>query len=514
MAAKPKLMSKVKQILLLDQQGKSKKWIAKSVGTSKNTVRKYLQLASINELSVTELLALSDPELECQLLPEAVTTRDERFDYLVANYDYLCSELRRTGVTRFLLWSEYRQQNAGGYSYSQFCFHLHELDKQQQTSAVINHQPGDLVYIDFAGKTLPYIDRSSGEIINAQVFLATLGYSQYSYIEALPSQKVVDFVSAMVRAWQFFEGVTQGVVPDNLKSAVTKSDRYEPEINKLLEDFANHYQTTIIPARVASPKDKSLVESAVNFAYRKIYAPLRNREFYSLEELNEAIAQQQQIFHQSCFQGKDYSRRELYLKEKSFLKPLPAYPFEIKKYRKSTVQKNSHIFLTEDKHYYSIPHCYIGSVADVVYSSAKVEVYIAMKLVAVHQRRFALHKYSTIKEHLPSHLQHYHDRSPQYYQNRAKHLGEEALEIISRILERKAHPEQAYKSCDGVLSLAKKTDKEVFMNACKLAIHTGQFNYQFMKRVIQNGMAKPIEEPVTLFSLPNHRNIRGKENYL
>jgi transposase len=344
MAGKLKSMSKVKQIVQFHLQGKPIKWIARTTNVSKNTVRKYIALSCKSAMAPQELLKLADVELEAELLPEQETTRDERHNYLTDRYDDIVLELKKTGVTRFLLWSEYRYSCPGGYSYSQFCWHLQQLDKQNNVSAIINHEPGDLLYVDFTGKLMKYVNLDTGEIIKTQVLVATLGYSQYSYVEAVHSQKAEDFVGALSRAMAFFGRVPKAIVPDNLKSAVVKSDRYEPGINLLLDDFANHYGTTIIPARVASPKDKSLAENMVKHAYRKIYAPLRNREFYSLVDLNTAILEKLADYHNCKFQARDYSRQDLFELEKQHLQPLPELAFEIKKRREVTVQKNSHVF--------------------------------------------------------------------------------------------------------------------------------------------------------------------------
>ena len=292
MARKPKPMSTIKQILQHHHQGKSIRWSARAVKVSRNTVRKYLGMARELDRPLEELLSLDDHELEALLYPSQPSTRDERLADLQGRYEYLRRELARTGVTRFLLWTEYKQAYPGGYSYSQFCWRLGQLDKQNQVCAVLDHRPGDLLYLDFAGQTIEYVDLPSGEIRTGQVFIATLGYSQYSYLEALPSQKTEDLIQALNHTLAFLGGVPQGLVPDNLKSAVIRSDRYEPTLNRMLEEFANHYRTAIIPARPGKPKDKALVEAMVRNAYTRVYAPLRNRTFYSLEEVNQGIRSQ------------------------------------------------------------------------------------------------------------------------------------------------------------------------------------------------------------------------------
>jgi transposase len=257
MASKPIAMSTLKQIIRLKEQGKGIKQIVRICGTSRNTVRKYLALIEQTSFNVTELLAMEVQALELALLPVDSKSRDDRYDLLLARMDYYHQELIRTGVNRWLLWSEYRQNNPNGYSYTQFCYHLSVYTKLQNGSLPINHIPGDLLYIDFAGKLLDYVDSHTGEVIKVQVFVATLGFSQYSYVEAVLTQKTIDFIAALNRCLIYFQGIPKGIVPDNLKSAVIKTDRYEPELNRLLEDWANHYKTAIIPARSRKPDTES-----------------------------------------------------------------------------------------------------------------------------------------------------------------------------------------------------------------------------------------------------------------
>lgn len=507
-------MSKIKQILRLHQQGEPIKRIARITGVSKNTVRKYTTCARVSEQSLEALLKADEVELERLFLEEPKSGKDERFIDFLSRYDYLVKELERDGVTRFLLWTEYRQRYGQGYGYSQFCWHLQQQRQQREGCAVVHHQAGDLLYIDFAGRTLDYIDEQTGEVIPAQVLVATLGFSQYSYVEAVASQKVGDLLGALGRALAFFGGVPRGIVPDNLKSAVTKADRYEPRIQEALEDFANYYGTAIIPTRVASPKDKSLAENMVKHAYRKIYAPLRDQRFYSLYQINQAIRPHLDHYNQSLFQGRDYSRRELFEgQERTCLRPLPDLPFEMKKRRKATVQKNGHVFIKEDGHYYSVPHQWIGQQAMIIYTQTKVSVYVHTHLVASHHRGGGRNRYTTVKEHLPSHLQHYHDRSPAYYLERAGKIHVQVGQFIQGLLQSSRHPEQAYKSCDGVLALYRKVKPEELVNACIIANQIQHYSYGFIQRIIVNGMPRPVEDTLELKALPQHDNVRGKGNY-
>lgn len=514
MASKPKSMSKIKQILRLHQQGEPIKRIARITGVSKNTVRKYITSALGSDQSLEALLKADEFELERLFLEEPKSGKDERFIDFLSRYDYLIKELGRRGVTRFLLWTEYRQSYGQGYGYSQFCWHLQQQRQQREGCAVIHHQAGDLLYIDFAGQTLEYMDEQTGKVIRVQVLVATLGYSQYSYVEGVASQKVGDLLAALGRALAFFGGVPRGIVPDNLKSAVIKADRYEPSINDALEDFANYYGTAIIPARVASPKDKSLAENMVKHAYRKIYAPLRDQRFYSLYQLNQAVRPQLDHYNQSLFQGRDYSRRELFEgQERNTLGPLPDLPFELKKRRKATVQKNGHVFIKEDGHYYSVPHHWIGQQAMIIYTHNKVSIYVQTHLVASHLRSCGHNRYTTLKEHLPSHLQHYHDRSPAYYLEQGANIHHQVGLFIQGLLQSSRHVEQAYKSCDGVLALYRKVKREELVNACTIANQIQHYSYGFIQRIIANGMTCPVEDTLELKVIPQHDNVRGKSNY-
>ena len=516
MPANPIMMSTLKQIIRLHTQGRGIKEISRICSAARNTVRKYLALYQKLPFSAEELLALDDQALEQLVLPSE-PPKPDRYALLHSQLESFVSELERVGVNKFNLWTEYIQKYPGGYSYSQFCFHIQQYEKLQKTSMVMEHKPGDLLFIDFAGHPMEYVEPSTGELVSVQVFVACLGYSQYSYVEAVPSQKSEDFIEALNNTLIYLGGIPQGIVPDNLKSAVIKADRYEPELNKTLEDWANHNSTTIIPARSAHPQDKALVENLVKQTYSRIYAPLRNRRFTSLAELNTAIRERLAIHNQEKFRKRDYSRQDLFLsKEKDLLTSLPQEAFRIKKYRTLTLQKNCHIYLTEDKHYYSAPHSYIGQKLEVMYTTVSVTIYAKGQVIAQHLRDTKAHAYTTVTTHLPSHYQQYKDRSPEYYQKKASLISIHAEQLIRRLLTTRKHPEVLYKSCDGILSLAYKTSREEFNNACQMAIDTGACNYSFIKNVLSNGMAKSYQKVPDLFnkpSNPDHENLRGKNYY-
>lgn len=256
-----------------------------------------------------------------------------------------------------LLWEEYRREYPGGYGHTQFFFHLSQQLVARRPSMVLEHCAAEKLYVDFAGKPLSYVDIQTGEIISCQVFVACLPYSDYSFAMAVKSQSVEDFLYALSCFLAELGGVPKILVPDNLKSAITKASRYEPDVNSVLDDFANHYKIAVVPARVRKPKDKALVENQVKLIYTRIYAKLRNQQFFDLTSLNQAIGEKIREHNQTRMQQKPYCREECFLAdERHLLSPLPEQPFELKYYKELKVAKNNHIYLSQDKHYYSVPY--------------------------------------------------------------------------------------------------------------------------------------------------------------
>ena len=513
MAGKPRPMSQIKQLLQLHEQGKGIKFIARSLGISKNTVKAYLAKVSLSQLDVQVLLSLDDPIMEARFHAGNPAYKDERFEHLKANLDFFSKELGRVGVTKQLLWEEYRSDYPLGYSRSQFCYHLSQQLIARKPSMVLQHCAGEKLFIDFAGKKLSYIDIDTGEVVPCQVFVACLPYSDYSFAMAVRSQNICDFLYALGCCLQELGGVPKVLVPDNLKSAIVKASRYEPDVNRSLEDFANHYHTATIPARARKPKDKALVENQVKLVYSRVYAKLRNQQFFDLASLNKAIKEKIRVHNQTRMQQKPYCREEKFLAdEKHLLQSLPDQPFELKYYRELKVAKNNHIYLAQDKHYYSVPYTFIGLSAKVVYTRSMVHIYAKGEQIAVHVRDYKQGGYSTDKEHLCSAHQHYMDRSPDYYLNKAKLKSAVLFQLIGHLFAQNRHPEQLYRTCDGLLNLQRKTDEKNFNKACLLAIEHQNYSYGFILNILKNKMTN---EPETKQEkpLPNHENLRKCEYY-
>jgi transposase len=514
MAGKVKPMSQIKQLLQLHKKGESKKQIARCLGISKNTVKSYLQKLYQLKMGIDDLLLLDDPLMEKKFHDGNPAYKDNRFEHLKDQLGYFEKELKKVGVNRRVLWEEYRQSYLGGYGYTQFCHHLNQQLIARRPSMVLTHKPGEKLFVDFAGKKLFYVDRDTGEIIECSVFVACLPYSDYCFVMAVRSQNVEDFIFALVCCLTFLGGSPEILVPDNFKSAIIKASRYDPDINQALEDCCNHYGITILPTRVASPQDKALVENQVKLAYSRIFARLRNQTFFSLSSLNQAISEKNKCHNQTRMQRKPFCREENFLaNEKPLLKPLPDEPFELKYYAIYKVAKNNHIHLTRDLHYYSVPYQYIGEQAKVIYTNTMVRIYVCGALVAVHKRDKTQGRYSTTKEHLCSHHQHYLDRSPGYYMNRAKDMSESLLQLIKLLFEGGRPPEQNYRTCDGFFSLYRKTDPVIFNRACQEAISCKSYSYRFIRKVIDNFKNHSPQDRDEPRPLPAHNNIRGKEYY-
>lgn len=520
MAGKPKPMSQIKQLLLLHQQGKGRKTIARTLGISKNTVKVYLEkLKSLTAIkdgkgyTIEELFRMEHPVLEATFHPGNPAYKDDRYEDFKTRLDYYLEELKAKGVNKKLLWEEYRAAKPDGYGYSQFCYHLHQQQVANRPSMVLEHKPAEKLFIDFAGKPLSYVDKSSGEVIKCQVFTACLPYSDYSFVMTVKSQSTEDFLYALSCCLHDLGGVPLALVPDNLKAAVIKTNRYEPEINRALEDFANHYGTAVVPARAGKPKDKALVENQVKLIYTRVYAKLRHMVFLDLYSLNEAIREKVKAHNQTRMQKKPYCREERFLaEEKKLLQPLPAERYQIKYYRELRVAKNNHVYLSEDKHYYSVPYKLIGTQVKVIYTRNMVYVFSKGEQVAVHIRNFHQGGYSTDKDHLCSQHQHYKDRSPDYYLRQAAKKSTVLYELVSRIFQQNRYPEQLYRTCDGLFGLQRKTEPVRFEKACQMAIEYQNYSYAFVMNVLENKMTE-AQTDIPDQPLPRHTNLRGKAYY-
>ena len=514
MARKRTGMKKIREILRLHENGHlSNRQISSALKISRQTVNNYIKLYEKNGLSFQELESKNDTEL---LILFGFTEKKKhvRANNLEKQFLYYTKELKKTGVTLKVLWEEYISKYPDGYSYSQFCFNFAKLCDSKNVSMHITHKAGDKSFVDFTGKKFSIRDRSSGVDTQVETFISVLGASQLTYVEVVANQKMGNWIKANENAFLYFGGVSAAIVPDNLKSGVTKASKYEPEINPTYMNFSRHYDTIILPARPYKPKDKSLVENMVSIIYTRVYAALRNQIFYSIEELNKAIKPLLEKHNNTSMQKLGISRRELFEEiEKDALKPLPADRYEIKDYERLTVLFNYHIFLKAEKRYYSVPYRYKGIKADVFYTANTVEIYHNNERIAVHCRS-SKRGYSTTPSHMPANHRFMYNWNPQRFLKWADKVGPNVNKIIAKILDRAKHPEQSYKVCLGILNLPKQYNETRVDKACAKAMEFGFYSLKRISNILKNNLEDVQEEfSFSEKPLPEHENIRGQNYY-
>lgn len=510
----PISMIKIRQILRLHTQGYSKLQIAVKTSISRNTLKKYIKEFTASKLTFDEISSLNDKDLEDLFVKPEDKPVNEKLQTLFNLFPAIDKELKRKGVTREILWEEYKRDHPDGFGISQFKHYYAQWKAQVNPTMHMEHKAGDKMYVDFAGDKLNLIDQQTGEIQPVEVFVAILGASQLTYVEAVMTQQKEDFIAACENAMHYYNGVPAAIVPDNLKSAVTKSSKYEPTINETFADFAEHYATTILPARAYRPRDKALVENAVRIIYSRIYAKIRGADYHSLEALNIAIRSALEEHNNAFLRGRNYSRRQQFDEiEKAVLMPLPALKYELKKHLYATVAKNGHVGLSLDKHYYSVPYRFIGKKVKLLFSRHSVEIYYNYERIALHTRTKSSYQYTTDKEHLASTHRFVSDWTPERFISWAQGIHEDVKLYILKVLDRKQHPEQAYKSCLGILGFAKKVGNDRLIKACQRALGYGAYNYKTIQKILEKELDNQDSPDETdQLRMPFHDNIRG-ENY-
>lgn len=474
-------------------------------------LKNYIGKFRRSGLTFEEINELTDADLEdLFVLPQDALS--EKIKMLHSLFPAMEKELRNKRVTKKLLFEEYRQKHPDGVGFSQFKCYFAQWKSRIVPSMRKEHKAGDKLFVDFAGEKLTITEKGSEEKKMLEVFVAVLGASQLTFAQAVRSQQKEDFIPACEDALHYFGGVPAAIVPDNLRPAVTKSDKYEPTINETFADFAEHYGTTILPARAYKPKDKALVEIAINILYTRVYARLREKEFHSIEELNNAIYVALEDHNNQLMAGKDYSRRQKFEEiERTSLLPLPALRYEFKKQQFSTVMKNGHVALSQDKHYYSVPYNFIGKKVKVMYSRYTVEIFHNYDRIAVHKRHKSPFNYTTNKDHLPPAHRFVSELNTDRLIIWANDIHKDVRLYINQILDQKQHPEKSHKMCLGVLTLSKKVGNERLARACRRAMDYEIRDYKTVKRILEQGLDYYTDELEEL-PMPEHDNIRG-ENY-
>ena len=514
MARKRIIVKKIREILKHNcNETLSIRQIAKLTGISKTVVSDYLSTFKKTGIDCQKITEMSDTEL-MELFKGKKEENNERYRAMLVQMPYFTKELKRTGVTRQLLWEEYSKNNPNAFGYSQFCHHLQCWQDIQGLSMKQFHAPGEKMFVDYTGDRLTYFDGRGGEQKKAEVFVAVLGASGLTYAEAAESQKKESFIRSVEHSFRYFGGATKAIVPDNLKSAVTTASKYEPEVNPLFDDFAEYYRTAILPARAYRPKDKALVENAVRLMYRRIFAPLRNREFYSLEELNEAVREKLEAHNNRKMQVLQVSRRELFEEiEKSELKTLPSESYPMKSFENHKVAPDYHVLLSADKHYYSVPWQLKGKHVRLIYDERTVAVYHDNLRVAGHYRNRKKGGYTTKSDHMPRSHKFYASWSVEKFQKWAASIGDETLMVVNHIMESKKHPEQAFKSCIGILKLGQKNNSLDLNLACRRALNYGRISYRDVKEYLEYVKRCKIVDDENIYLFPVHENLRSASDY-
>lgn len=502
-------MRKIREILRLKFDSDcSNREISRSCGIGRATVGDYLHRAIAAGLSWPLPDQLSDTALEQQLFPSsAPRTTQSRF---IPDFQEVHKELQsRKNVTLNLLWQEYKEQHPDGYQYSWFCHSYRDWAVHLDVVMRHEHRAGEKLFVDYTGQTVDLINNETGEIHNAQIFVAVMGASNYTYAEATLSQKIEDWIGSHVRTFLYLGGVPEVVVPDNLKSGVSKACRYEPDINPTYNDLAKHYQTVIIPARVRKPRDKAKAEAGVLLVERWILAKLRKHTFFSLADLNREIRKLLHVLNSRSFKKLPGSRQSWFEEiDKPALKPLPATPYELAYWKKATVNLDYHVEVKG--FYFSVPHTLVKKKLDIRYTQSTVECFYSNKRVASHLRKIPHGRHSTIKEHMPLNHQKYLEWTPERFKRWAAKIGTQTAILTELLLLKRTHPQQAYRTLLGILRLGKSYGNARLEAACNRALYINALSYKSIESILKNGLdQKPLPEESSKNESIKHKNIRG-----
>lgn len=512
MSGKRLSMRSIKEVLRLRWTcGLSDRQIAKSCSIARSTVGEYLRRAEKAGLNWPLPEGMDDSQLDAVLFPVAplVSSGAPR---VMPDWTQIRKELKKKGVTLFLLWEEYKETYPDGYQYSWFCEQYQKWIGKLDLVMRQDHRAGEKMFVDYAGQTVPIVDRCTGEVHEAQIFIAVLGASNYTYAEATWSQSLPDWIHSHVRALAFMQGVPELVIPDNLKSGVTKASRYEPDLNPTYQEVATHYGFAIIPTRVCKPRDKAKVEVGVQVVERWILARLRHFTFFSLHELNPHIRGLLSKLNHRPFRKLPGSRRSLYESlDRPALKPLPTQPYVYAEWKKARVHIDYHIEV--EGHYYSVPYQLVKEQVDVRLTAETIEVFHKSRRVTSHRRSKIKGQHTTIEQHMPKPHQHYAEWTPERLVRWAGKNGAATQKLIETILASRPHPQQGFRPCLGIMSLEKTFGAQRLENACQRALAIGGTSYRSVHAILKNGLD---QQPLPLRSkspVLYHPNIRGPKYY-
>lgn len=502
-------MVKFREIIRLHELGRNQTEIARSCGIARSTVQDYTRRADAKGVSYAALEQMSDSDAQV-LLGKSTSAPVAPTEIA---FSPIHQELSQKGVTLALLWQEGLDRGDWTLSYGQFCRRYNQWKGAQNLSMRQIHKPGDKLFVDYAGLTVLVTEVATGQVIDAQVFVAALGASNYTYAEATPSQALSHWIGAHQRAIAFFGGVPAAIVPDNLKSGVTEPCRYEPGITRSYQDFAEHYGVAIIPARVRKPKDKSKVEKAVQTVERRILAPMRHQQFTSFTELNAAIQTRLTDLNNRTMHGYGMSRLALFERtDQPALKPLPTYPFVLASWKTAKVNLDYHIEV--GKHYYSVPYWFVGRAVEVKVSEQFVEVFFDHRRIAAHPLSKACYRHSTLPDHMPPEHWAYKRQSKERFLAWAEQIGPHTHQQVSAIFEKRVHEEQAFRSVKGLQRLATTYGPQRLESACRRANAFGMTGLRRLKAILKSHLDEvSIGIDESNASVVNHDNLRGQRYY-
>lgn len=513
MANKRKSMRKIRHVLKLAREsGLTKRQIARSLALSPTTVGEYLRRADDAQLSWPLPPDWDDRQLESALFPSL--PRGQRDTRPVPDWPTIHQDYKRKGMTLLLLWEEYKAAQPGGIQYSQFCDRYRVWAGKLNLIMRQHHRAGEKLFVDYSGQTAPIVDQATGEIRQAEIFVATLGASNYTYAEATWTQSLPDWIASHIRCFESMGSVPELLVPDNLKSAVTRPCRYEPTANATYEDMADHYGTAILPARVREPRDKAKVENSVLLVQRWILARLRHHTFFSLAELNRAIQELLIDFNQRPFKKLPGCRRDLFEQiDRPAMLPLPKGRYTYAEWKLARVHIDYHVEVLG--HYYSVPYQLVKRQLEVRITANTVEFLHHSKRVASHRRSALKGRHTTLVEHMPQAHRQYAGWTPQRLVSWAEKSGPATAELIAIILGSRAHPQQGFRSCLGIMRLGKSHGDKRLEFACRRALHLNATSYKSVKSILDTHLDQqplPVNEETTHKPIV-HPNIRGADYY-
>lgn len=503
----------IREVLRLKFDAKLKqRQIARSCNISTSTVGDCLNRFKTTGLSWPLPEELDDLALEQRLYRGCKGPPSDRSQ---PDWNWVHKEMRKPHVTLQLLWDEYKREHVDGYQYSWFCQQYAEIRTKVDPVMRQEHKLGQKCFVDYAGSTFRVVDPNTGEVREAQLFVGVLGASTYTFVDVTWSQDLPGWLTSHVRMFKYFGGVCEMLVPDNLKSGVTKPDYYEPDLNPSYHDLALHYGVAVVPTRVRKPKDKAKVENAVLIAERWIMAALRNRTFYSLDELREAVLEKLEVLNSKPFQKFPGSRRSIFIEEeKPTLRPLPAEPYYFARWKRAVVQVNYHIEI--DGHFYSVPYQLLKERVDVRLTAHTVEVLHNGRRAASHTCSHKKGGYTTLPEHMPPHHRKQLEWTPERLVAWASKTGPQTAHLVEAIMAVYQHPEQGFRACLGVMRLSNKYGTDRLEAACTRAVAVRAYRYKSVKSILENGLDRlppTTASPTTSRPGVNHENVRGAAYY-